>query len=84
VHNEHDETAVNLACIVVGIIRVSVRQKDKVVDRRGAEWYVTVVMCHYCGVSGSSPRYTDILQVIFGSHPGVARHSGLCGWASST
>jgi hypothetical protein len=42
---EHDETSVNLACILVGIIRVSVRQKDKVADRRGAECCVIVVLC---------------------------------------
>jgi hypothetical protein len=43
--SEHDETSVNLACIVVGIVRVCVRQKDKVADRRGAECCVIVVMC---------------------------------------
>jgi hypothetical protein len=50
VHNEHDETAVNLACVVVGVIRVSVRQKDEVVDRSCAEWCVIVVVCRCCGV----------------------------------
>jgi len=81
---EHDETSVNLACIVVVIIRVSVRKKDKVADRRGAEWCVIVVVCHCCDVScgdaGNSPtnvRHTNILRVICGSHTGVAKHSGL-------
>jgi hypothetical protein len=82
--SEHDETSVTLACIVVGIIRVSVRKKDKVADRRGAEWCVIVVVCHCCGVScgaaGNSPpnvRHMNILHVICGSHTGVAKNSGL-------
>jgi hypothetical protein len=79
---EHDEISVNLAYIVVGIIRVSVRQKDKVADGRGAEWFVIVMMCCdvSCGDASNSPtnlRYMNILHVIWGSHTGVAKHSGL-------
>jgi len=64
-----------VAFIAVGIIRVSVRQKDKVADRE---------VCHCCDVSCgdavNSPtnlRYTNILHVTGGSHTGVAKHSGL-------
>ena len=73
--NERDETSINLPCIVVGIVRVSVRQKDEVADREA---------CHcpgmFCGDAGSSVtnlRYRNILHVTGGSHTGVAKHSGL-------